>query len=230
MMLVHLLCDIAGEEASHFSNSFIKSFKIISKDRRPNNIISYFLNQISPIREWLLAQQLECTHRISPLRLMKAIKGDRNDPKDEKQNRKHLFKNIYEKLVRKMSLVFETISLPPASLSEIQPTQDHCSKEHRAASPHNTQREGFFLGDVCQLSHPAPRYLLLKLNPEWMKVRDGNSFSFTIHIGQRVYCGCGVLRILGFWSDHPCPISWRGDFMPVILGCGLLTLHQVISL
>ena len=65
-----------------------------------------------------------------------------------------------------MSLVFETISLPPASLSEIQSTQDQCSKEHRAPSPHNTQRKGFFLGVVCQLSHPAPRYLLLKLNPE----------------------------------------------------------------
>lgn len=39
----------------------------------------------------------EFTHLISPLRLVKAIKGDRNDPKDEKQNR-----NIYSRTSMKI--------------------------------------------------------------------------------------------------------------------------------
>ena len=91
--------------------------------------------------------------------------------------------------------------------------------------------EGGFLSRRCLSAFSSCSQVPAAEAKSWVNEGERQELLFLHnHIGQRVYCGCGVLRILGFWSDHPCPISWRGDFMPVILGCGLLTLHQVISL
>ena len=92
--------------------------------------------------------------------------------------------------------------------------------------------EGGFLSRRCLSAFSSCSQVPAAEAKSWVNEGERRELLFLHNpcIGQRVYCGCGVLRILGFWSDHPCPISRRGDFMPVILGCGLLTLHQVISL